>query len=69
MSISYTVKSKLLKNYYEILCSINEEMHERLDLPVPHIGMSDEIAELSIGRNFYGLIHGFIISRSPVVMW
>ena len=23
MSISYTVKSKLLKNYYEILCSIN----------------------------------------------
>ena len=70
LSLSYTLRSKFLKNYYEIHCQIDGEMHERLDLPVPKsIGMSDEIAELSIGRNFYGLIHSFLLSRGEVVAW
>lgn len=41
LSLSYTLRSKLLRNYYEVLCIIDGEMHERRDLPVPQsIGMS-----------------------------
>lgn len=70
MALSYTLKSKILKNYYEVHCAIDDEMHERMDLPVPKsVGMSDEIIELSLGRNFYGLIHNFFLSRSPIVQW
>lgn len=44
LALSYTLKSKLLKNYYEVHCVIDGEMHERRDLPVPQsVGMSDEI--------------------------
>jgi hypothetical protein len=42
MALSYTLKSKILKNYYEVHCAIDGEMHERMDLPVPKsVGMSD----------------------------
>jgi len=27
MALSYTVKNKILKNYYEILCEIDGEKH------------------------------------------
>lgn len=65
LSLSYTLRSKLLKNYYEVLCIIDGEIHERRDLPVPQsVGMSSEIVELSLGRNFYGLIHTFLLSRN-----
>lgn len=42
LALSYTLKSKLLKNYYEIHCIIDGEIHERRDLPVPQqVGMTD----------------------------
>jgi hypothetical protein len=70
LALSYTLKSKLLKNYYEVHCLIDGEMHERRDLPLPKsVGMSDEIVELSLGRNFYGLIHTFLLSRTEITQW
>lgn len=69
LSLSYTLRSKLLRNFYELVCTIDGEVHERRDLPVPAISMGDEIAELSFGHSFYGKLHLAVLSRSELVPW
>jgi len=59
----------LLRNFYELLCTIDGEIHERRDLPVPTISMGDEIVELAVGHSFYGKLHTVILSRTELTLW
>jgi hypothetical protein len=67
LALSYTLKNKLLRNQYDLLCSVDSTMFEKKDLPVPSISMTDEIVEMTLARNFYGRLHSFILSRSEVL--
>lgn len=41
LHLHYQIKSKLLRNYYELVCVVDGDIHERRDLPVPSISMTD----------------------------
>lgn len=64
VTLHYTIKSKILRNVFELICTIDNETYAKKDLPVPSISMAEEIVEMTLGHNFYGRIHSFVLSRS-----
>lgn len=64
LTLHYTIKSKILRNVFELNCQVNGETFEKKDLPVPPISMTEEIVDMTLGRNFYGRINSAVLTRS-----
>lgn len=46
------------------MCTVDSKTLDKKEVPIPEISMTDEIADMTLGRNFYGRIHSFVLTRS-----